>query len=487
MRRGPALAVAALIALLLVPGAASARSSLVVFGPNGGDVRETYGFVGPALAGESIVYARGDESGLHVQRVGGDGAAEAVGSTPRVAGGDFRNAFLDASEQRVVVGEAVTSCGGDCRAGEVVLARRVLTAPLTGPFTTIAGCGPGGPSCGYTCFSGSRAPQVAVHGTAVAYSEPCASSRLVVRDYGGAQPVERSVEVTRLASSPMLAGRYLAWLEIERPNEFPVPFRVVVYDWMAEREAYHLSVTGLASFAIQPDGKVAYSVREGDSAARVAWASPEEPHAHPGPRFPTPSVYVRIERDLIGVRARAYGTERLSTFAVADLAGRELARHDDASTMADWDFDGARLAWATRPCERAAIVAWDFAADARPPTLPGGRCPLPAITTRSASLDGKTFRLGLRCPAEPALGCIGRIRLVARSARGERYGLGTVGYELAPGRSTRLKVTLSKVRRAFVTRHRRVTVTATAVGQSRTGLDVADEFLTRTSSFRLSR
>jgi hypothetical protein len=480
-----ALLVAALAVLLLAP-AASARSELAVLAPGSGGLGESYGLVGPALAGESLVYGRGGETGLYVSRVDGSGTTRPVGATSAVAAADVRNAMLDASEERVAVSEALTACGDDCRGGEVVLASRVLSAPLSGTFRTIAGCEPTGPACGYTCFSGSSVRKVAVDGTAVAFSDPCRPSRLVVRDDGGSPPIERSLEVAGLAGGPLLAGRYLAWLELERPNEHPTPLRVVVYDWMAEREVYRFTVAGLVSAAIQPDGKVAYAQREGESGARVAWASPEEPHAHPGALFPTPSLQVRIARDLIAVQARSYGSERLATFSVADLAGRELASQSDSSVIAQWDFDGARLAWATRPCERAAVVAWDLA-DARPPALPEGRCPLPAITTRSTSLSGKTFRIALRCPAKPALGCLGRMRLVARTSRGERYGLGIARYEVAPGATGALTVNLSKARRAFVRRHRRVTVAATAIGESRSGLDIAGEFLTRTSSFRLSR
>lgn len=484
MRRAPI--VLALAVALLAPAAASARSSLVAFGSAGGDVSESYGFVGPALAGESIVYARGDATGLRVRRVDGSGDTGTIGSIPGFGGETFTQAVVEASEQRVGVGEEATACQGDCRTGTTLLADRVFSAPLTGPLARIGGCGPGGPPCGSACFITAGSPAVSVDGTAVAFRDPCARQRVVVRDDGGAQAVERSLELPSLAGDPALAGRFVAWPEAERPGEFR-PVTVVVYDWVAEREAYRFDARGLLSLAVQDDGKAAYAIHEGESSARVWWASPSgEPRTHPGPLFPTPSLQVRIGRDRIAARARAYGTERLSTLAVVDLAGREFARHEEPATIGRWDFDGTRLAWATRPCERVAIVAWDLA-DARPPALPAGHCPLPAITTRSTSLDGKSFRLGLRCPAEPALGCLGRIRLVAHAPRGERYALGTVGYEVAPGRSTRLAVTLPKAPRTFVTRHRRVTVAATAIGESRSGLEIAGEFLTRTSSFRLAR
>lgn len=478
MRRLRALVVLALAIALAAPAASSARSTLYSsfdLTPAGAreNVSEDYGFVGPVLAGDSILYARGTEAGISIGRTDDGVTGRSIGTIRDLRGADFRSVALDASEQRVALAEVVRSCDFDCRSSFLV-ADRVFAGPLEGPPVRVGGCGPDAPGCGAACFE--YTPEVSVSGTAIAYSDSCAGGRVVVRDDGGAgPPEERTIATTQPAGAPRIAGRHVAWFEAGS---------IVVHDWVAGQEAYRFEARDVGSLDVQEDGKVAYTASAGDGDARVLWASADEPRPHPGPLFQDTSLDLQIERDRIAVRART-GTPRLATLTVFDLASRELARHRETASLGRWDFDGTRLAWATHPCERAAIVAWDLA-DARPPGLPAGRCPVPAVTVRSTGVRGRSFGLAMRCPAKPALGCRGSIRLVARSRSGRRYSLGTTPYDIMPRRSSRLKIVLSKAARAFVARHRTVTVTATAVGVSRSGVDIADDFLTRTSTFRLS-
>jgi hypothetical protein len=485
VRRLLALSVLALAVALAAPAGASARSVLYsAFDLNPGGtyvgVSENYGFVGPVLAGDSILYARGSESQIAIARTDDGVTGRSIG-TIRDLRGEYRSIALDASEQRVALAEVAHTCGFDCRTSTLVT-DRVLAGPLDGPPVPVAGCGPEAPGCGAACFE--YTPEVSVSGTAIAFFDRC-GRRMVVRDDGGAgPPAERTFTPERPDGTPRVAGRYVAWLEWG--PESVTSRTVVVHDWVTGQEAYRVDAPGVTALDVQADGKVAYALNEGRGTTRVAWASADEPRSHPGPVFPTPIVDVRIERDRIGVRARESGTPRLATLAVLGLDARELARHRETASLGGWDFDGTRIAWATHPCERAAIVAWDFGTDTRPPALPAGRCPVPKITVRSTGVRGRSFGLPMRCPAEPALGCRGSVRLVARSRSGRRFALGRHDYDIEPRRSSRVKIVLTKAGRAFVARHRTVTVTATAIGVSRSGVETADEFLTRTNTFRLA-
>jgi hypothetical protein len=443
----------------------------------------SHSIAGPRLAGDSVVWVVATAAGgFELRTAGTDGAATTFATLPDV--GDSMGIQLVASARRVAVAEYAIACDFDCRNSSRVV-DNVLTGPLGGPLEQIAGCSPGSMPCGGACSAGIRF-DVDVWEDTVAYADRC--DRLMVRDYSA--PAGTPDTVLPRVVSVRTAGRFVAWPE--RDPITSTPLRLVVYDRAAAAEAYRVE-TPVRSFAIQADGKIAF-VRDpqtGESTTDVAWASPAEPFAHVVETAADPPE-VRIAADRIAVRDAH--SLRVQEIRLLTLSGATEASVTAPAPIGDFDFDGRRLAWASRRCEDALVLAW-APGDGVSPAPATDRCP-------AARVGQRTLRVGRRgpasvrlvCPRDGLLGCAGHVRMLADAARrgrrvrqGDQYLLGVVRYEITAGGRARLQMPLIPEARRFARRHPRAVVRATSIATPPPGSRLAGSFEVRSTTLKLSR
>ena len=475
----------ALVTLASCPPVARADSLLV---PADGPILS-----GPALAGDQVAWASHGPSGSVTVLTGGAGGVRTIAAIPPprpVAGDGADGAIVAASADRVVAAETATFSQFHITA---VVRQQVLTGAVSGPLDAIAGCGTGAqPQCGDLegCGEIGSSYTVDVSGPAVAYANRCGDDPLTVIDYGSNPPARQTLG---RVWAVRIAGRYLAWLMQSSPTGFVD--MLVVYDRSQGREAYRLSLPNRtlplpSDFDVQDDGKVAVAVRQADPSqgARLAWASPAEPSLHYLPVTGT-GLSVHIASDRIAVSAHPI-RHLYRDLSVYDLGGTRLTGTRVERADGDFDFDGARLSFATRPCETSFLTTWDLAS-AAPPAPPSGRCPVPSLEAKTLRPDATGFvGVPLRCPATPALGCAGRLHLVASGRRGRAHGrrdLGDASYTFPSGGRAVVRFKLNDTSSRFLRRYRKLTVTATAIGASRAEQSLAGDFLVGQSKFELRR
>lgn len=403
-----------LAALVLVPAAsaapAAARSEVI-------PTRADAGFAGPALAGDALVWAEGRRDGT--VRV-------------RVRGADGATGQLAAVRARQVRGLAA---GG--RRVALVTDRQVLAGTLDGGLQEAA-------ACSTSCRT--EGTPVAVTDDAVAFRPQDGGDGVEVLGFGVGEPARRRFagDVAFFA----LAGRFLALGNAEQT-------RIEVVDRVTGDPVYGVDRAG-GTFDLQADGTLVYQ----HTNAGRAWASPREPFAHPVPSggaAPGPQndadALIAADRIVITNGAR---------FALTDLAGSLRDLPTARAGIAGYDFDGRRLAFATKPCAVTVVVAWDVV-DATLARPPAGPCPRlqPSVTDRRVGPSG-LVRVGLRCPASPLLGCPTAVDL---------GGLATVFATLRPGEARGVLVRLDRFQRRALRRRGELVVeartTSTGVGPGR--------------------
>ena len=410
----------ALTLLLLAVLAAPAQAGGTLF------TRLTHEQVGGvSLAGDRVVWAAiaGDREGLDLHRTTFDGGSDSVtnaripsiglsGSSPSIAFG--------ASPVRLAATVHVIYCAPDCKYQSYDTAySRTLSGPPGGPLAEIDRCAEGYRGPGYV----SEPVQVRVDGHVVAHRSPCRPEVVVTDTAAGGEPVR----FASLAYEPFaLAGGFLAFREGSE---------LVLREWRSG--AQRLRIPDVLGFDVQADGKVAYTVHRG-TARPVLWASPDSPT--PTEVAPDSASGPQIAQDRIAF-ARPGGGVTVRTVGGDPVGVSERARLGD--------FDGERVAWATRPCSMLAIATWDLRGEA--PAFAGGPCPLAAL--RSRRLRGRVEPPPTRdwvpvkvvCPPEPPVGCLGALELLAPDGRRppqrtDLVGFGHASYFLPPGGRTTARI-----------------------------------------------
>jgi hypothetical protein len=427
------LAVAGVLLALAGPAQAAGRLLHVNLPPSG--PYDPGPVAGPALAGDDVMWARLVPGGYDVVTLPVDGSH----ATRYHVEKDWHRGTpwlpeLDASRERWALAEThPPSCIEDgCPEAFVRDYASMVTGAIGGPPRRVPRCGAGS-RCQTPCALGGASVSgqvVSVFRRGIAGG---CDAVTVLRDYGaGTRPVTRSIA----GCAPQIAGDLIAFVPASPESGCEQSTGIRVVNWRSGESLY--SLPGIAYYSVQEDGRLATARllpgpgSETSYRARIGWASPGEPSEH---QLATDGTFLR---PLIANDRVAYLPVRreheANPIAVLGLDGRELARADGVLGTR-FDFDGDRLAWFTRPCERAAIAVWDLRGPA--PAMPAGPCPLPAPELHSIRVTRTgRLRLALRCPPKPALGCAGSIDVLAQRTRHplHRTFLASGRYRFGPGR-----------------------------------------------------
>lgn len=464
--------VAALTASLAIPAAAHAGGSVtpVPAPPLDESGARNATAAGPVFAGDLAAVAQRVRGRVEVWGVG-NGRRRVLARLPR-AGGALG---LAASESTWAVSSYLQT--GDC--GRSINCRvafdRVDAGPLGSPPDVSFGCDERSSTCGGINPPTCTRRVLDVSGDLLAYvpntGYACGPPTVVDRANPAAATTYEGAEALRIA------GNFVA---------YGTGDGIRVHDRVRNAEVLRVRTDQNDNFDIQPDGKLVFTevyqpegqVMFSDRVERVAWASPADPASHPIPEHPGNRV-LRIAGDRIAVGSTSIYSRGLNVL-VYDLAGKPLVQHDASESVADWEFDGARLTWKEQPCVSGQVVIWDMSG--APPKPPGGRCPLGRISRATRTLDDNgEFRLPVTCPRAATLGCAASLELIG-TPRGRSKPVAVLSgsaYNLHHGESVRLRIRLSKDARRFVRRHREVTVRAPATGLQRSGTEPAASGTTR--------
>jgi len=392
----------------VVPERAIAGGSLIpTVVPSSYGRQDEAGSVGPALAGDHVIWARTARHGYDVVTQAIDGSTARHDRISAPTDGE-RAMSLTASPRRFalsigIMRATVPSCKA-CTyitAYDALFTARVGTPPqLVHRCTEAKGCGP---RCARTDTDVSED---------VVIDSRCLET-LTLRDYGtGATPPVKRYD----ACGGKLAGNVLA---MNVPGRCEPTAETVVDNWRTGTRMYALKPP-VGGFDVQADGKLAFPEFVSSSKTGVDWASPAEPFPHRIATIPYWSGTVfRFTNDLIAYAEPTFnpqGPTLGAIFEVRRLDGSIVAHTSDAGSPPRFDFDGRRLVWVTRPCELGAFVVWNLQGE--PPAMPSGQCPAPHVAQRSVRIgDDRRLHFKLNCPREPALGCEGFISARAKRAR----------------------------------------------------------------------
>jgi hypothetical protein len=477
-----AVALAVASAALTCASSASAGGQLIL--SNGVPTGQP-GLSGPVLGGDRVVWAEQFPVGTWRVRSAPLGHARSATDSKVYSPGsaDSGRLALAASPSHIAVSANLYDCPGeDCDL--ITLVRDQLAIRTDrGPFEVLEDC-PGGGCSPDVCNDPVRWVP-ALSGHILAYNgDPCATDGTVVwRDLAPAADHSPHTIAAR-AATMAAAGRYLAWTYYTDPETQ----RVVVYDRVADAEAYHVEILP-AQFAptridVQADGKVLWVNRN-----RLEWASAAEPSAHrvSSGWFVDP----RIAGDRVAFVRPDFGRGR-SAARVLDLDGERIASTAVDGLAGGLDFDGTRVTFGSQPCQTAAIVVWDLAGPV--PRQPRKRCPAARIANRHAvrTADDK-LEVRLACLGTAKLGCIGRLRLVAdgrgRHASGSQglHHLGVASYEIGRGRARTASIELTEDGTTFLDAHPRARVVATSISLQRPDLGIGHHFQTLRRTLSIER
>jgi hypothetical protein len=323
---------------------------------------------GPWLAGQSLLWTERTASmgyRLKVLRPGARSAAVLRSKGAHFRGHGYLQVGVWGSPSSVLVGE--TDVGGSTY--PIFGPANMLAAPLgQSSFARVAA------SCLWEDYCGSPGLNADLDGS-VAVLPTGVQSQAVVRDLAGSG---QGVVLDNVAT-PKVAGRYVAWR---------LPFglnirQVVVYDWVARREAYR--VTGphagnVDLVDLQSDGTVLFrnspfgSPRGADPL--YFWASPSEPSPHPQSLAPRTGDFNLTGGDFRALRngtiiypvVRRSRGQKVVELRRARLGGGDLGRlAAGANLVGLGDFDGERLSWRERGCNGVRVLAAPLAKlNARP-------------------------------------------------------------------------------------------------------------------------
>jgi hypothetical protein len=259
--------------------------------------------------------------------------------------------------------------------------------------------------------------------------------RVVVRNLASqGAPVVGSFPMTRQPNTLDLAGDFVAL-----SGFFASEPELVIYN-TAGTEQYKLN-HNFADYALQADGKVALAqTQQLGSDCRIEWFSKAEPTPH---RIEfCPRGRIRMAGDRIAFDRAEPGTSVISlNLTTLDGQRQAYTLFDPASTLAGFDFDGARLAYGSNGCVQSQDVVWvdDLAPPGDSPTVEGGPCTAQVETKNARATSKGLVRVRVRCPE----GCSAGVSLYKGKAVASRKpGKATI----APGGVKTIPVKLNTLR-----------------------------------------
>jgi hypothetical protein len=482
-----ALLVTALALAVSAPPAA-AGGRLVVLPASPPTHSSPYGapllLAGPRWAGDSFAWLARARGGYDLHVTALDGRDRLVKHLRRPTAHKTQRAWhanLEASASRLALSVRVTRCGQPFFAYCPIrsLFAGVFSGGVSGSLVKLAGCS-GRRVCG-KCDA-YDAPVVDVASEDVLHQSLC-TRRVLLTRYGSEPPVTTGLP----AGSLRLTDRFLAAEVFGGRRGFGEKPPIRVIDRATGRTVYTVKPGG-EGVALQDDGKLAYArlldfEPQCDCfSEQITWASPSDPTPHPVGDVQY-GVDLRMARDRI-----AFGVR------VLDLAGEDVASASRLPGLgvSNFDFDGSRLAYAVKPCERIGVVIWDLTG--APASFPSGGCPVPLIARAEARLRSSTVPVWLSCPPRGSLGCTGTMRMVGsdrppgtRRGRGSHgmLALGARDYAVPPGKTRILFFHPSEAGKRYLARHRRVWIHAYAVSPYR--FETGDPPLLSRATFALRR
>lgn len=297
----------------------------------------------------------------------------------------------------------------------------LLAGPRRGPLARI-----------YRCDSGSsELPLVALEGDLLAYdTTPCEAARhLALRDLatGETRPLPHPpASITAIS----LSGRNLAYV---------TNTELAVYDHVTGARIYGSPApagTRITGVALDAQGRAAIATQRADAdagtcdARALTWLSAAEPQPHPLPGEPC-GTHLAFDNDEI-----VYETPRDVRSVTLDGTHGQVAFFGDVEHRA-FDYDGARVALATRTCSNEMAV-YRHRLDEYTFLAGQARCEARIATSRLRARQGRAG-VTLRCP-RACTGAVvlraGRWTLGARPFGSRRRGAKTVRVPLnARGRA----------------------------------------------------
>jgi hypothetical protein len=438
---------------LAAQGSASAAPQTVArFVPSQGESPSAFypyfSFSGPALAGDSVVWARNlPGGGWVVERGTAAGRVTRIARSARPPSDAHILNVVGATPARVAWADhAYNVISGHDMNYQTVRSTLYAAGTRAGSATPVTGCGaPGLPPC--RCPMNCPESQIFADlgGDLLAYVEgPNYTQRTIVLDDLSARGDPLRIDPgAPIGTQVRIAGDYVAYIE----RTFDPGSYLVVYDWRNRRELYRVAEGRI--FDLQADGKLAAIGFD----ERLRWFSPAEPNGRViVDRVDRRSLSnVRIAGDRIAftdTNTYAAGDSRI---AVADLDGeaRVIAGGGAApvtGALGILDFDGRRAAWTSMACGIVSVVVEpDALGDAvrSPPSL---RCTPPQIEDLRVAPGGRLVARVL-C----AQGCRGKFLVTAErstlaeptlvSARAElRASSRTQRLVLSPSRDVRRRL-----------------------------------------------
>jgi hypothetical protein len=389
--------VAAVLCGLVAAPAAAARIESV-----GKD--ESLAF-GPLIAGQQVLWLPSKTGDVSIEASGGAGALyrTTLRSSSDDETGEFANAAavsFSASASHLLLDTARSSGSNKYRQYDFG-AQTVAIARAGGSPQTIGEC-----SLHVDAFTGDPqftppAPESALDGR-VAVAAGC--PRATVRDLATGQVLR---ELPALGRHVRLAGRYVA---SRIGNE------IVVYDWQAGQEAYHVSLAGPSvGFDLEADGDVVTVQFPGAPLCATGKLRRHSQAAPAGVELPVAPCTTDVELDAGKAAIVARALDSASAVVIAEVA-EDGTRRDMAwlgtgrRRVGGLDYAGGRAAWALRDCGGAVSLLRAEGGFERRPT----ECPRTRID--SARIRGRTLRVTGVTSREFS----GRLRVVLRLRVGTR-------------------------------------------------------------------
>lgn len=331
----------------------AALATLAMAGPAGADSRVNGRLTGgPLLAGNQAAWVESRGAPSRVVLGGGRGSPRTVFRAP---GGGL---YAFAASRRWLAFDFAQ--GRDEGRSGFIVTPHLRVGPLRGPFTEVR--------------SDCADPQATeLNGNALATVEgvggTCegqlgSTGGVLLREPPTAAPREIALASGRspLAGTPLrIAGRYVAWLGTDRPYER----LIYVYDHVAGRDLYRVRIatritnTPLA-FDLQDDGKLVVAWEDGGP-IQARWYSAAEPRQHRLPfRLRRHAVRIAGDRILFDRLLPRRGRVRRSELTLSTLRGHATRVASFSSSRRGrtrvglFDFDAARIAWASRTNRRGA-------------------------------------------------------------------------------------------------------------------------------------
>lgn len=371
----------AMVVLAAVVGSVPASAAPVRLASTPGTIVE-----GPRLAGERLFYAEVGSSRRVLRLAAADGTARKLATLAvpvtsideeEESPGDFTSFsnFMAASADRLAYSEAYASGNARYQVGRASLSH--WSGSPSGPFAEVARCSIEGLYGPVSAVVDADGPRVVSTG--------CGGG-IVVRDYSGPEPVERTISPGEglAAGSIAIAGRYIAFTPYPNQPSGQSPNRTEVRDWVTDTKVYEVPRTD--SFDLQADGTLATSTgRTGDAScaeSKLSWYSIAEPTEHVLPVRPC-APGLRIAGGRIAVTALAGGGHALalvrldgSRTDVARLGGESMRR-------GGIDFDGTRVAFALANCGGGTDLFTESATGPEPADTQVA-CPVRILSGRTA-------------------------------------------------------------------------------------------------------